>query len=104
MADYQPSGAGQGREGEPAVAARMAARGSFWTETQPHGESARDRDYWNGQGADRLVYRIPLSRVRGATAVRATLYYQAIPPHYLAQRFGIRCAIPFAGECDETAA
>ena len=48
------------------------------------------------------MYRIPLSRVRGATAVRATLYYQSIPPYYLAQRFGIRCASPFAGECDET--
>ncbi|HEU4561578.1 MAG TPA: hypothetical protein VFS20_27380 [Longimicrobium sp.] len=76
--------------------------GPFWTETQPHGESARDRDYWNGQGADRLVYRIPLSRVPGARAVRATLYYQALPPYYLAQRFGIRCTSPFAGECDET--
>ncbi|MFL5381863.1 MAG: hypothetical protein ACJ8GN_05055 [Longimicrobiaceae bacterium] len=76
--------------------------GPYWTETQPHGEAARDRDYWDGQGADRLVYRIPLARVRGATAVRATLYYQSIPPYYLAQRFGIRCNSPFASECDET--
>ena len=28
--------------------------------------------------------------------------YQSIPPYYLAQCFGIRCASPFAGECDET--
>jgi len=76
--------------------------GPYWTETQPHGTAARDADYWDGQGADRLVYRIPLSRVRGATNVRATLYYQSIPPYYLAQRFGIRCTSPFAGECDET--
>jgi hypothetical protein len=76
--------------------------GPYWTETQPHGTAARDADYWNGQGADRLVYRIPLSRVPGATSVRATLYYQSIPPYYLAQRFGIRCTTPFAGECDET--
>jgi hypothetical protein len=76
--------------------------GPYWTETQPHGNAARDADYWDGQGADRLAYRIPLSRVRGATAVRATLYYQALPPYYLAQRFGIRCTSPFAGECDET--
>ncbi|HYH79635.1 MAG TPA: hypothetical protein VEX86_07550, partial [Longimicrobium sp.] len=76
--------------------------GPFWTETQPHGESARDRDYWNGQGADRLVYRIPLSRVPGARAVRATLYYQALPPYYLAQRFGIRCGSPFPTDCAET--
>ncbi|HET7230558.1 MAG TPA: hypothetical protein VFJ16_11185 [Longimicrobium sp.] len=76
--------------------------GPYWTETQPHGNAARDGDYWNGGGADQLVYRIPLSRVPGARAVRATLYYQSIPPYYLAQRFGIRCASPFTGECDET--
>ncbi|HEX8691976.1 MAG TPA: hypothetical protein VF746_06135 [Longimicrobium sp.] len=75
--------------------------GPFWHETQPHGESARDADYWNRGGADRLVYRIPLSRVRGAMSVRATLYYQAIPPYYLAQRFGIRCGA-FPGDCAET--
>ncbi|MBV9878917.1 MAG: hypothetical protein JO180_00395 [Gemmatirosa sp.] len=76
--------------------------GPFWEETQPHGQSAQDPDYWNGQGADRIVYRVPLSRTRGATAVRATLYYQAIPPYYLAQRFGIDCKSPAAGTCDET--
>ncbi|HEX6746791.1 MAG TPA: hypothetical protein VF092_05795 [Longimicrobium sp.] len=76
--------------------------GPYWHETQPHGTAARDADYWNGQGADRLVYRIPLTRVRGATSVRATLYYQATPPYYLAQRFGINCSSPFAGECSET--
>jgi hypothetical protein len=76
--------------------------GPYWMETQPHGTAGRDADYWNGQGADRLVYRIPLSRVHGATQVRATLYYQSIPPYYLAQRLGINCNSPFAGECDET--
>jgi hypothetical protein len=76
--------------------------GPFWHETQPHGESARDGDYWNGGGADRLVYRIPLARVRGATAVRATLFYQATPPYYLAQRFGIRCGSLFPTDCSET--
>jgi len=40
--------------------------------------------------------------VHGATAVRAVLYYQSIPPYSLAQRFGIKCESPFAGECDET--
>ncbi|HKP75865.1 MAG TPA: hypothetical protein VJT67_10010, partial [Longimicrobiaceae bacterium] len=64
--------------------------------------AARDADYWDSKGADRIVYRIPLARVRGATSVRATLYYQSIPPYYLAQRFGIPCRSPFAGECDET--
>jgi hypothetical protein len=76
--------------------------GPYWTETQPHGESAGDADYWSGEGADHLVYRIPLSRVGRATSVRATLFYQALPPYYLAQRFGMRCDNPFGGECDET--
>lgn len=76
--------------------------GPYWTETQPHGDAARDADYWNGGGADRLVYRIPLSRIHGATSVRATLYYQALPPYYLAQRFEIRCGSPFPTDCAET--
>ncbi|HEX8904145.1 MAG TPA: hypothetical protein VF771_04845, partial [Longimicrobiaceae bacterium] len=76
--------------------------GPYWHETQPQGQAARDADYWNGQGADRIVYRIPLARVRGATSVRATLYYQATPPYYLAQRFGIRCGGAFPTDCAET--
>jgi hypothetical protein len=76
--------------------------GPYWTETQPHGTAARDADYWSGQGADRLVYRIPLSQVPGATNVRATLYYQSLPPYYLAQRFGIRCNSAFPTDCAET--
>jgi hypothetical protein len=76
--------------------------GPFWHETEPHGEAARDSDYANGKGADRIVYRIPLSRVRGATSVHATLYYQSIPPYYLAQRFGIPCTSPSPTVCAET--
>jgi hypothetical protein len=76
--------------------------GPFWHETQPHGESARDADYWNSGGADRLVYRIPRARLGRATRVHATLYYQSIPPYYLAQRFGIQCATPFPQDCAET--
>jgi hypothetical protein len=51
----------------------------------------RNADYWNKESADRLIYCIPLSSVRHATTVRATLYYQSLPPYYLAQRFGIKC-------------
>jgi len=76
--------------------------GPYWTETRPHGTAADDADYWNGEGADRLRYRIPLASVRGAREVRVAMYYQSVPPYYLAQRFGIRCQNPFAGECDET--
>jgi mono/diheme cytochrome c family protein len=48
-----------------------------------------DPDYVDGQGTDRIIYRIKLpagvdpSRV----TVQATLYYQSIPPYYLNDRF-----------------
>ena len=39
-------------------------------------------------GGDRLTYRIPLASLPGKpTSVKATLYYQAIPPFYLQDRF-----------------
>lgn len=38
-------------------------------------------------GEDVLTYRIDLSEVQSAAAVRATLQYQTIPPGYLAARF-----------------
>lgn len=48
-----------------------------------------DPDYRNGQGEDRLVYRVPLAALAGRTParVRARLYYQSIPPYYLQDRF-----------------
>jgi hypothetical protein len=46
-----------------------------------------DPDYVTG-GGDRLVYEIDLAEVdREPAAVQATLYYQAIPPFYLQDRF-----------------
>lgn len=46
-----------------------------------------DPDYVHG-GGDSLVYRADLSGIPGEPAyVRATLYYQAIPPFYLQDRF-----------------
>ena len=46
-----------------------------------------DPDYTTG-GGDRLVYEIDLGRVNGVpAALQATLYYQAIPPFYLQDRF-----------------
>jgi hypothetical protein len=46
-----------------------------------------DPDYDSG-GSDSLLYRIDLSRLHGEpAAVEATLYYQAIPPFYLQDRF-----------------
>jgi hypothetical protein len=41
-----------------------------------------------GGGGDTLTYRIPLASLPGKPAsVKATLYYQAIPPFYLQDRF-----------------
>ena len=48
-----------------------------------------DRDYGNGSGADRVLYRVPLDAVVGAATVEASLHYQAIPPYYLRDRFSI---------------
>ncbi len=46
-----------------------------------------DPDYQRG-GGNSLVYRVPLSEVKGKPAsVQATLYYQPTPPFYLQDRF-----------------
>jgi hypothetical protein len=46
-----------------------------------------DPDYRSG-GGDSLVYSIPLAEVHGRpAAVEATLYYQAMPPFFLQDRF-----------------
>ncbi len=46
-----------------------------------------DPDYRDG-GADTLTYRVPRADIAGQpTAVQATLYYQAIPPFFLQDRF-----------------
>ena len=48
-----------------------------------------DPDYVNGTGTDSLTYRIqlPAGVDPSRTTVQATLYYQATPPSYLADRF-----------------
>ena len=46
-----------------------------------------DPDYRTG-GADTLTYRIPRGDLPGQpAAIEATLYYQAIPPFFLQDRF-----------------
>jgi hypothetical protein len=48
--------------------------------------AAHDPDFVGG--SDALTYRVPLRDLAGAPAsVKATLYYQAIPPFYLQDRF-----------------
>jgi len=65
--------------------------GRFLEITFPKGDAANDPNYRNGSGTSVVPYRIPLSELRGIDpsklTVKATLYYQAIPPYYLMQRF-----------------
>lgn len=50
-----------------------------------------DPDYQNGSGQDAILYQIPLTALPAGVAetgtVVATLYYQSIPPSFLADRF-----------------
>ena len=65
--------------------------GRFLKATFPHGDAERDPDYRNGSGTDRVTYEIELPPDVDTTAltVRASLYYQNIPPYFLDQRFRI---------------
>jgi hypothetical protein len=45
-----------------------------------------DKDYSSGEGSDTVTYEIPVQGA-GEIEVSATLYYQALPPYYLRQRF-----------------
>lgn len=53
----------------------------------PHGRATTDPDYQNGTGVDRLLYEIRLDAK--PAFVRARLFYQAIPPFFLQDRFCI---------------
>jgi hypothetical protein len=57
--------------------------------THPGKDAIRDEDYRSGKGKDRVRYEIALPEgVDPANVtVRATLYYQSIPPHWLRERF-----------------
>jgi hypothetical protein len=66
----------------------------------PDGKGGEVKDRWylpkskggKGGGGDELTYAIPLADLKGTPAgVRVTLYYQAIPPFYLQDRF---CTTP----------
>jgi hypothetical protein len=63
----------------------------FLGATHPKGRAWDDPNYRNGKGISIVKYQIPLPPgldPRTAT-VTATLYYQSIPPYYLADRFRI---------------
>jgi hypothetical protein len=61
-------------------------RGPDMHEMEPVG-AENDPRYHDGSGTDELRYRIPLSRITSAASVQVRLYYQAIPPYYLRDRF-----------------
>lgn len=69
-----------------AISRSIGAGADLAIDTGPHAVGD-DPDYRTG-GGDRLVYEIDLKDLRGTpAAVSSTLYYQAIPPYYLEDRF-----------------
>ena len=68
------------------ISRALGADAGMARDTDPIGVGD-DPDYRAG-GGDILRYRIPLADIaRTPTAVEATLYYQAIPPFFLQDRF-----------------
>ncbi len=65
--------------------------GRYLEATYPHGNAKDDPDYKSGKGMDRVQYRVelPADVDTSNVSVRASLYYQNIPPYYLDQRFTI---------------
>jgi hypothetical protein len=66
--------------------------GEFLHSTFPEGDAANDPAYRNGSGTSVVRYEVPVAELpRGIDparlVVKATLYYQSIPPYYLMQRF-----------------
>ena len=60
----------------------------FAEATAPHGQALADPDFTDGTGSDTLDYvaHLPAGLAR-PLKVRATMYYQAIPPRYVQDRF-----------------
>lgn len=60
-------------------------KGYFLEATYPQGEAAKDPAYADGSGTDQTLYRIQLPDGISANdvTIRATLYYQSIPPYFL---------------------
>ena len=79
---------GWSREGP----APRSLNGEFLQSTFPGGDAASDPNYTNGSGTSKVRYAVPLSQLpkgvdTSKLTVKATLYYQSIPPYYLMQRF-----------------
>ena len=63
--------------------------GMFLEATYPDPATARDPRYQDGSGCDEVAYRIdlPTGIDPDRVEIRATLYYQAITPHFLRRLF-----------------
>ena len=66
--------------------------GEYLHSTFPEGEAAKDPSYMDGSGTSVVRYEVPLAALPKGIApatltIKATLYYQSIPPYYLMQRF-----------------
>ena len=66
-----------------------ALTGRFLAATHPGPDAAGDPRYADGSGSDEVTYRIdlPAGVDPARLQVRATLYYQAIPPYFLRNLF-----------------
>jgi hypothetical protein len=69
-----------------AISLKLGAKEDMAEDTDPVGVGD-DPDYKSG-GSDALIYRVPITGLKGKpAAVRATLYYQPTPPFFLQDRF-----------------
>ena len=66
-------------------------KGHFLTATYPGPVASRDARYQDGSGSDETTYRIklPTGSDPSNIKVKATLYYQAIPPYFLKNIFDL---------------
>lgn len=62
--------------------------GNFLHATHPGPTASQDSSYQDGSGSDSVRYKIALDPMpQGPLTVRATLYYQAMPPYFLKNLF-----------------
>jgi len=76
----------------PPITLEQMRQGILYSQQVLHSEgmtAVKDPDYKDGKGIDHITYKASLPADVDATkcSVQATLYYQSMPPYYLAQRF-----------------
>jgi hypothetical protein len=76
--------------------------GEFLHSTFPEGDAANDSSYTDGSGTSKLRYQVSVAELPkgidpSKLKVKATLYYQSIPPYYLMQRFEQAPTAPATG-------